>query len=114
MTPAPDGPQYVYRATLARVVDGDTWELTCDLGFRTSAKLMVRLRGYSCPELSETGGPEAAYAAEALLTGRSLLMQSYRDRVSFARWIADVWVLAERWESVGERLVASGHAVRVS
>lgn len=108
----PDGPAYIYRATLARVVDGDTWELQCDAGFRVYVRLMVRLRGYSCPELNEPGGPESAEAASQLMAGRSLLLQSYRDRVSFARWIADVWVLTDTWESVGERLVASGHAVR--
>lgn len=108
----PTGPAYIYRAQLFRVIDGDSWELSVDAGFRVSIRLMCRLQGYSCPELREAGGTEAALAAAALLAGRQLLVRSYKDRQTFARWVADVWVLAETWQSVGELLVAQGHARR--
>lgn len=109
----PTGPVYIYRATAYRVIDGDTWELDVDLGFRVSVRLMCRLQGYSCPELSEVGGPEAALAVKELLTGRALLIRSYKDRQSFARWVVDVFVWTTAWASVGELLVEGGHAVRV-
>lgn len=108
----PTGPSYIYRGTLHRVVDGDSYEIQCDLGFRTYSRVMMRLVGYSCPELREVGGPEAADAAERLLSGRALLLQSYKDRQSFARWLVELYVFTNQWESVGELLVAGGHAVK--
>jgi micrococcal nuclease len=106
------GPVYIYRATLYRVVDGDTYELQVDLGFRCYARLMIRLRDYACPELRELGGQAAATYATELLTGAQLLVQSYKDQQSFARWVADVWL--PDGLSVGQLLVAAGHATRVS
>jgi len=41
---------YEYRARLVRVVDGDTYDLTIDLGLRVQTKARVRLRGVDTPE----------------------------------------------------------------
>lgn len=108
------GPAYVYKAVLHRVVDGDTYELIVDLGFRVQARLMIRLRNYACPELREPKGRAAAEYAQALLAGRTLLVESYKDKQSFARWVADVWIHDDQgpiW--VGEQLVEAGLAKRV-
>ncbi|HXG72301.1 MAG TPA: hypothetical protein VNJ04_16950 [Gemmatimonadaceae bacterium] len=108
----PPGPAYIYQGTVYRVIDGDSWEITIDAGFRVSIRLMCRLRGYSCPELREVGGPESMQAAEQLLTGRKMLIRSYKDRQSFARFVVDAYVWTTEWVSVGEALVSGGFAVR--
>ncbi|HXG72283.1 MAG TPA: hypothetical protein VNJ04_16860 [Gemmatimonadaceae bacterium] len=108
----PAGPAYVYTATVYRVIDGDSWEVSVALGFRVSMRVMCRLRGYSCLELSEPGGHEARLAAEGLLEGRKMLIRSYKDRQSFARWVVDAYVWTTEWVSVGEALVSGGFAVR--
>lgn len=101
-------PVYRYRAECVRVVDGDTYHLRIDLGFRVSITVPVRLRGVNCPELGTEEGKAARRAAHFQLTARELVVESYRDRQSFARWVADVYVDGE---SLAGRLIAAGHGV---
>lgn len=42
---------YHYQGKLVRVIDGDTFEIEIDLGFRASQIHCVRLLGINCPEL---------------------------------------------------------------
>jgi micrococcal nuclease len=42
---------YDYKATVERVVDGDTIEFNVDLGFRIYSKIMVRLLNVDTPEV---------------------------------------------------------------
>lgn len=101
-------PAYIYRAKALRVVDGDTYEMQIDLGFKVHVVVSVRLHGWSCPELSQPGGIEARHAARELLAQSPILVQTYKDQQTFARWVADVFVGGRH---VGELLAALGHAV---
>lgn len=49
------------------VHDGDTYALLLDKGFRDYGAPWLRLKGYSCPELTDAGGPEARDGAESML-----------------------------------------------
>lgn len=101
-------PIYKYRAILYRVIDGDTYELSIDLGFKVFATLPVRLYGWNCPEHNAPGGAEATAAATAILTGQALVIESYKSKQTFARWLATVWIGND---NLGELLAAAGHAV---
>lgn len=108
-------PVYIYRATLDRVVDGDTFYLWIDLGFYIKAKKLVRLHNVNCPESSKPGGAEATSFVRSLLQENSILVKTYKDQRSFTRWICDVWVeTAHEPVSVASTLVANGHAVEVA
>ena len=89
--PAPT-PTYIYRATLVRVVDGDTYELLIDLGMRVAHRALVRLHGFYAPESRTAEGQAATARASELLTGQSLVVQTFKDQQTFARWLADVYV----------------------
>jgi len=41
---------YEYKAVVDRVVDGDTIDVTIDLGFKTWKKIRVRMEGINTPE----------------------------------------------------------------
>ena len=41
---------YTYKAKLVKVVDGDTIDVTIDLGFDVSVKKRVRFQGITAPE----------------------------------------------------------------
>lgn len=63
---------YSYRVVpgSVRVIDGDTMELTLDLGFYITHRLTVRLAGLNCPEMNTAEGVAArdfvnAWFAEA-------------------------------------------------
>lgn len=106
-------PTYIYRAKTARVIDGDSLECLVDLGFRTFSLVLIRLRGVWCPELREPGGQEAREFVARLLAPTPyieerppVVVQSFRDRRSFARWVADVYI---EGESVADLIIKAGH-----
>jgi micrococcal nuclease len=57
--------QYIYQATLERVVDGDTVDVVIDLGFSTFRKERIRLYGIDAPEINT----EAGKLAKAFVEG---------------------------------------------
>lgn len=104
------GPSYVYRAALHRVIDGDSFHLRLDLGFHVGLTVPVRLRGVDTPEMSTAAGKLARTFTSDTLTARPLLVQSYRDRQSFARWVCDVWFENDGvWMPLADTLIAAGH-----
>lgn len=91
-------PVYAYKAALARVVDGDTFDFAVDLGFETTRVIRVRLRGLYAAEAHAPDGPAAtARARAALEAARVVVLQTFktragRDMKSLDRYVADVWV----------------------
>ena len=105
-------PAYIYRAKLDRIIDGDTAVFMVDLGFKTFSAVTCRVRGVSAPEPTGITKPEGLAAKEYsynLLTGKDLIIQSYHDRMSFARWVCDVWL--DTGDAWAERLIEAGHGV---
>lgn len=86
-------PAYRYRAICDRVIDADTLKLRVDLGFGVWTVVTVRVRGIDTPELRTVSG-EAARAAVVRLfeSNPSIVIESYKDQMTFARWVADVFV----------------------
>ncbi|MCK5082660.1 MAG: thermonuclease family protein [Candidatus Omnitrophica bacterium] len=50
---------YIYKAVVARVIDGDTLLLKIDLGFQVWKEQRLRLAGINTPAMDEPGGREA-------------------------------------------------------
>ncbi len=117
------GELYWYRATVIRVVDGDTVDLKIDVGFRCTTEQRCRILLIDAPEMhGET--KEAALAAKAhleeLLLGPSmagLLRVRTTKTDSFGRYLADIWrpeqltAVNSAWVSVSMQMLAAGHAV---
>lgn len=113
MTPVVD---YVFRAEVLEVHDGDTYKLRIDLGFGVNATEWIRLLGVNAPELNTQAGKDAkAYAALILLAEPrpSVTVRTEKTRLgvdvrSFVRYVADVWV---NGILLADTLIAAGHAV---
>jgi len=116
-------PQYAYRGYCERVIDADTLLLRVDCGFHVATTISARLRDIDAPERGTTDGTAATEYVRALLRPANLrwdtedrreptplIVESYRDRQSFARWVCDVW-LAGTGELLAGVLVNAGHAV---
>lgn len=105
---------YTYRAIVDRVVDGDTYDVTVDLGFKIYHKIRVRLRNVDTPEVfgsraSEAGRIAAAYVTNMIL-GKEVVITTYKTNAkSFDRWVADVTV--DDYVDLGTHLIAEGYAV---
>lgn len=85
---------YLFYSFVNRVIDGDTFEATADLGFNVSTKLIFRVKKYDAPEVTRPKTKkEAALGAKAksraieLLQGKYVLIQSYKE-AAYNRWEA--------------------------
>lgn len=86
-------PAYRYRALLDRVIDADTLKLRVDLGFGVWTVVTVRLRGIDTPELRTLRGDAAKGAVVRLFEAQpAIVIETYKDQMTFARWVADVYV----------------------
>jgi micrococcal nuclease len=107
--------QYKYKVTLDRVVDADTIDVFVDLGLHTLRK--ERLRLYKI-DAWETRGEErekglvAKAALEQLLEGKTLAIETYKDKTGkYGRFLATVWAMEGSTSiNVNEWLVEQGHA----
>jgi len=111
---------YEYRASLVRVVDGDTIIADVDLGFRIHQTMSVRLAGIDAPEPrgeSRQKGTDAAnYLASLVRIRQPLILETERERGKFGRYIARVFLMNDgggRGVGLNARMVESGHAVRL-
>lgn len=106
-----DSDLYVYRAEAVNVVDGDTFDVRIDLGFRTWRRERVRLLGVNCPELHGPGSMQSGVEARAFTVSRvvnqPILIRSV-GQDNFGRWLAKVTL--PDGTDLGESLVGAGLA----
>lgn len=114
---------YEYRATLSRIVDGDTFDLEIDLGLRVLTRARVRLRGVDTPETygvkQESAEWQRGQAAKQFVTqwfaarGSELTIRTFRDEAGkYGRWLVEIED-PDSGERLTEQLLAAGHAQRV-
>lgn len=108
---------YEYRATIVKVIDGDTVEAHVDLGFAVSFVERFRLYGINAPETKGESREDGRAATEFLRTliakhtGNSgvLTIQTKKDkREKYGRYLA---VLLAGGVNLNEVMVNAGHAV---
>jgi micrococcal nuclease len=68
---------YTYKAKVNRIIDGDTVNLTIDLGFRLTYTANCRLAGINAPEMNTEDGKASKIALLLLLVlGNEYTIQS--------------------------------------
>jgi endonuclease YncB( thermonuclease family) len=77
----PTTPRYTYRATVEKVIDGDTVDLHLDLGFKCCRIQRIRLAGLDAPPLDTPGGKAARdfVLARLVPTDRVLVKTQHWD-----------------------------------
>lgn len=83
---------YEYSGNVLRVVDGDTYDLLVDLGFRIQIKIRTRLYGGDTYEVRGEERPlglKAKAFAEEFLEGEELLIRTYKTG-KYGRWLVDL------------------------
>jgi len=84
---------YTYKATVERVIDGDTLECTIDLGLYTKTRQKLRLRAIDAPELRTTRGQAAKAFVDEKLSGASeIVVKTYKSD-KYDRYLADIFVM---------------------
>jgi micrococcal nuclease len=88
---------YQYNAVIDKVIDGDTFDATIDLGFSTLKKERLRLKGVDTPELRTSNKREKNAAilvtefVKHLLKDRTLVIETNK-KGGFGRYIADIYL----------------------
>lgn len=110
---------YRYRASIDRVVDGDTLDLVVDLGLETARDVRVRVYGVDTPEHRGAERPAGLRATEWVvgwlndadhLEKWPLVVDTHKDSTGkFGRWLADVYRVSDG-RSLAVDLIESGHA----
>lgn len=107
---------YEYSAKVIRVVDGDTIDLSVDLGFRHSFTDRFRLYGINTPERGESGWGAATEHLTSLLgyAGKRIFIRTKIDkRDKYGRWLVQIYV--DRPDGtvlyVNQDMIEKGHAV---
>ena len=99
-------PEYRYKAIVNHVVDGDTLDVTVDLGFTITIKMRIRLYGVDTPEKGQPGYM-GAKAFIMPLTNEQVLIKSHKPEDKYGRWLAEVFIDGK---SVNDSLISSGFA----
>jgi len=99
-------------------VDGDTIVVHLDLGLRVYTEVSLRIAGINAPEINSGDAASRArgMAARDFLAhyeGWPVVLRTYKDKQSFNRYVADVYV-RDTGVSLADLMVEAGHAVRVT
>ena len=88
---------YTYKAKVYKVVDGDTFYATVDLGFRIIADQKFRLEGIDTPEIFRPktneeyeAGLKAKKFVEDLILDREVVITTYKNVGIYGRYQAKV------------------------
>ena len=115
---------YEYKATIIKVVDGDTVDALIDLGFDMHTKKRIRLYGINAPE-SRTRNKEEKVKGlaakdrlkEILKENQNIITLKSHGVGKFGRCLGELFVLGNEMFSyepqcVNKMLISEGHAVR--
>ncbi len=110
---------YKYKAKIDRVVDGDTFDIVIDLGFKITTHQRIRLQGIDTPETYSVKKDSEEYkkgmAAKNFAVQRieannfEALIETQKTTGKYGRYIATVW-LADNPISLNDELVEKGFA----
>jgi len=100
------------RCKVRRVIDGDTVDVTLDLGFTVFSEVRLRLFGINAPEAkgaTKAAGLAAANQLRQLIpVGSDVRIETLKCTEKYGRWLAKVYVGVD---CVNEQMVAGGFAV---
>ena len=114
---------FIYRAAIEAVVDGDTLWCVVDLGLGVRTRQKLRLAGLNAPELrSQAGIAAKRFLSGKLKTGSTVIIATTKSD-KFDRYLVDVWLDAKtskkadpvpnskgNWEYLNKTLVDEGYA----
>ncbi|WP_299938544.1 thermonuclease family protein [uncultured Pelagimonas sp.] len=113
----PDCGLYTYKATIVRVIDGDTVVADIDLGFNTVRRNEhLRLIGVDAPENKTDAGKKTTEALRSRIEGKEMYICTTRTKRSgreatgsFGRYLAEIYLGGE---NVNKWLVSAGLAAK--
>lgn len=110
--------QYIYKAEVDRVVDGDTVDVLLDLSFGVYRKVRIRANGIDTPESRTRNKAEkllglAAKNRMKILCGKTIYVESLNGGKldKYGRLLADMFT-HESKRNICKLLIEEGHAIK--
>ena len=113
---------YEYKAIIRRVVDGDTVDITLDLGFDILYNNRLRLHGIDTPESrtrdleeKKLGLAAKERVKEICPVGSTVMVKTTKDgRGKYGRILGEIYADGpdDKLINVNEQLIKEGHAVK--
>ncbi len=109
---APIQPDYTYLARIIRVIDGDTYDVEIDVGFRMVARMPLRLAHFDTPERYTEKGKLATTTVNQLIIewGDAVLVRTFKPIDKYGRYLAEVFLRPSSPFSLGVHLEVLGLA----
>lgn len=107
---------FSYAATVEKVVDGDTLDVSLDLGFKTFRQERLRLLGLNAPEMSTSAGKAVKLWVIRWLIEHSrdgwvqIHTRKAVDQEKYGRYLAEI--VAADGACLNDDLISAGKAVR--
>jgi micrococcal nuclease len=106
--------EYIYKAKVVNVVDGDTVDMQVDLGFYTFVKERFRLARIDTPELNSAVPEErdkAKQAKEYMMQylDKNVIIKSFK-KDKYGRFLAEIYTDINDPISVNDTLIQKGLA----
>lgn len=102
---------YTYKATVVKIVDGDTLDADVDLGFHMRTRQRFRLARVDTPERGQPGFTEATDKVKELCPVGSEITIKSEKAGGFGRWLAEVTMQVGDLEiNLGDQLLLEGYA----
>ena len=90
-------PEYIYKAEVVRIIDGDSVVVDLDLGFGIwLRKQHIRLYGLDAPEIRGEERPDGLVAKSFVETflpiGTEVIIKTYKDKKGkYGRWLGEIF-----------------------
>ena len=112
---------YEYKAIITKVIDGDTFDFSIDMGFGLYYTNRLRLFGCDTPEIRgkerEDGLKVKKYVHE-LLFNKEVILRTHKWKGKYGRYIANVFFHQDKssftWTNLSEHLIEKGMAEKVN
>lgn len=95
-----------YQAKVFNVVDGDTLDVTIDLGFRITLEQRIRLYGVNTPERGQPGWAEASAMLTGLVLDQTVSAVTVKPHDKYGRWLATI--ITANGVDVAQALIDAG------
>jgi endonuclease YncB( thermonuclease family) len=103
----PEGGPYIYRATILKIQDGDTFDVEIDCGFFIKKQERIRLAGVDAPPIDEDGGKEAFnYVREQMGKAKTVVVRTGKED-RYGRYVMHVFYSLEE-DANKERVFQTG------
>jgi micrococcal nuclease len=97
---------YQYKAKVLNVVDGDTIDVSVDLGLQIYSLQRIRLYGIDTPERGQPGFLEASDRLKYLILDKNVIIKTYKVS-KYGQYLGEI-MFDEM--NINEMMITEGHA----